>query len=246
MTNFGQQKTESEIVKRIDLLFYELIDVCDVNGSYLGSKDQFSSLFYEDLSSVYCNNILTKEIYLPKKCLFGEEFITEECKMNYCCAAVAALNVLGQYGCFNTKDVNSISWAYGTICSMGNVKKLNEQYVMNQELIGGVVATFAKWYGGKSIPYTSKNNPQLSFFIDAVDKKYSSILGVTTTFGKGITGHAVSVVGYLKFKPVMYGEDRCYLAVASGWGYIGDMEYILYDKINVISSYGIVFQSRYK
>lgn len=245
MTNFGQQKTKDKLVKKIDLFSYELENVCN-DCNYLGSKDQFNSLFYEDLDTVYCNNILTKEKYLPKTCLFGKEYITDECKMNYCCAAVAVLNVLGQYGCYNTKDLNSVSWAYGTIYSMGNVRKLNGQYVMKQEMMGNVTATFAKWYCGKNIPYEAKDNPKLSFFIDAVDKKYSSILGVTTTYGQDITGHAVSVIGYLNFKPIMYGDNRCYLAVASGWGYKNDIEYILYDKINVISSYGVVFFDRIK
>ena len=245
MSNFEQQKTDSKIVKKVDLLYYELEDISD-NNYYLGSKDQFHSLFYEDLLPVYCNNLLIKEKYLPKYCLFGEEYITDVCKMNYCCAAVAALNVLGQYGCFNVKNSESVKWAYGTIYSMGNVRKLNKQYVMNQEMIGGVVSTFAKWYGGMTIPYRGKENPEISFFTEAVDKRYPLILGVTTSCGDGVSGHAVSVIGYLNFKPIMYGENRCYLAVASGWGYNSDIEYILYDKINVISSYGVVFTHRYK
>lgn len=246
ISNFKQQKNDSMIVKKIDFLYYELEDIGNNNFNYLGSKDQFHSLFYEDLLPVYCNNLLIKEKYLRKFCLFGEKYITDECKMNYCCAAVAALNVLGQYGCFNVKDLESVKWAYGTIYSMGNVRKLNKEYVMNQEMIGGVVSTFAKWYSGKSIPYTRRYNPGISFFTEAVDKRYSSILGVTTSCGNGVAGHAVSVVGYLNFKPIMYGENRCYLAVASGWGYKDDIEYILYDKINVISSYGVVFTHRYK
>lgn len=241
-TKFECDRNSNKLIRKIDEFTYILEDIKDEGSIYMASKTDIDSIFLDDISIEYSTYVIEKERYIPKKVTFGEEYITKVCKNNYCCAAVAILNVLGQLNCYDIASVNSVNWAYSTIYSMGNVKKMGTDYVMDRNQIGGVTAMFAKWYGNKTIPYSAKKNPKLDYFIDAVDKKYSSILGISTKSQGGVAGHAVSVIGYLKLKPIVYGSNKCYLAVASGWGKIGDIEYILYDKINVLSTYGVVFQ----
>ncbi len=238
---FGCEEITDKIAKKVDEFTYELNDYQE-GVQYVASKHDLMDIFFDNFELVYCSYILKKEKYIPNRVQFGEDYINKKCNKNYCCAAVAILNVLGQYKCYNTNSDSSVSNAYTDIYNMGGVKKLNEEYVMDQTKMGQVVADYAKINKNKNIPYQSKKNPDMDFFVDAVDKKYSSILGITSKCGGGVAGHAVSVTGYLEFTPVTHGNDKRFLAVASGWGEIGDTEYILYDEIDVYSKYGVKFQ----
>lgn len=117
--------------------------------------------------------------------------------------------------------------------------------------MGHSVATFAKQKKGLTVNYSSKDNPSLDFFTSAVNSGYSSILGVSTSCTNGghtgIAGHAYSVIGYKNYAPCNSGgSPKIYLRVASGWGYMGNTEYILYNSINVISKYGVVWKYKSK
>lgn len=253
---FDGELSDDKIIRKVDIFKYELVDIEEMDFNYLATKDDLFDLFlYEIPEPVYHNYYLKKEKYIPRHCSFGEEYIENILGSDYCCVVVAMLNVCGGYNFFNKKDVGSINWAYGTLWSMAQVKQVGDGYVANQECMGGVVSQFAKWYAGKDIPYTTKNNPKLSFFIDAIDKKYSSILGITSYYyetdekgnkNKRMAGHAVSVEGYLKFEPIVYGTTKYYLYVSTGWGTINDTKYVLYDNLDVISTYGVTFQYAFK
>lgn len=268
MTQFNEMPDEHEnmIVKKIDAINYELVENRDDMVAGKEVTDSLFDIFILDFPDpVYYNYTLKKYKNIGRHCAFGEEFI-EQTDEKYCCGVLAMLNVCGAYNIFNKKDINEAKWAYDTLWSMSNVKKIKVikdkdleigdeeryQYVIDQKVMGGVVSQFAKWYGGKEIPYTRKENPSLNFFIEAVDKKYSSILGVTTIEKEngeiGELGHAVSVEGYYVFEPlnsIVYGGTQTYLAVASGWG-DDHYEYILYDKVNMESTYGVVFCRNFK
>ena len=57
----------------------------------------------------------------------------------------------------------------------------------------------------------------------------------------------LTVIGYKNFAPCNSGgTSKVYLKVATGWGNVGDTEYILYNSINVISKYGIVWEYKPK
>lgn len=252
LTHLGQEVPDGKIIKKVDLLNYE---IDEDNRTYLAAKTNLFTMFFEDLDIAYSSNILTHEKYIPNICSFGEDYITDILGTNYCCAAVAVLNVLMQYERYDPDSATPIEDTYAAIWSVGGVEKIKVkdedgkfeyEYVMDQEVMGFVVREMSVWYGYERIQFSEKENPKVSFFTDAVDKKYASILGIVTTTGSGIAGHAVNVVGYLKFKPITYGNESCYLAVATGWGYEDDIEYLLYDKIDVVSTYGVKFLSKIK
>lgn len=217
------------------------MDLCNTSIVYLASRTEFDDLFVFNLDDVFEKNNLIKKKSLPNQICFGQTYIENTLKDKYCCAAVAILNVLGQYDRFDVKNDAVVGNYYSCIWSLGGVKKLNVSYVMNQQKMGWIVRDMSRWYGDKEIQYREEKNPKLSFFKEAIDKKYASILGVTTKDSGTITGHAVSVIGYLEFS-----NGECYLEVASGWGNKYLKGYILYDEINAISTYGVMFLQKCK
>lgn len=180
--NFQIDKQDNNVIKKVDALQYELFECEDAGVNYLGNKDDLFDIFLEEIPVSIYHNYYVKEKYIPKRCAFGETYVTNKLGMEYCCAVTAMLNVCGEKNFFDANDINSTAWAYGTLWSMIQVKKISGEYVANQEDMGAVVSQFAKWYAGKDVPYRRKENPKMSFFIDAVDKKYSSILGVTSYY----------------------------------------------------------------
>lgn len=240
-TYIGKKITENQIIKKIDFMKYEVVDLSDTTITYMGSRTELKDVFIDDLIEVHGQKKLIKEKYIPNTSYFGQDYIEEILKDKYCCAAVAILNVLAQYDRFDINNEAVVGNTYSWIWSLGGVKKLNDIYVMNQEIMGWIVRDMSRWYGGKEIQYREKENPKLSFFKEAVDKKYVSILGVTTKNKGTLTGHAVSVTDYLEFD-----NGKCYLAIASGWGTVEDIQYILYEEIKVIFTYGVMFLSKCK
>lgn len=247
---FPNEVYKDKVVIYVDEFNYCLKNQDEMQGVELESKiDNLSNLqylFLESYGFMDYSYYERKTIFLPNHCLFGEDYI-EQLGLNYCCASVAILNVLGHYKCFDVNNPDSIRWAYGTINSMGGVKKRGKMYVMNQENMGYVVTTFAKWYGGiKEMPYSTRDNPSINYFIEAIDKRHSSILGIVTKDYDDdgnpiIVGHAVTVIGYIKFEHILYGNQKYFLAVCTGWNN-NVIEYLSYNDMNAYSTYGAVFK----
>ena len=163
-SNINEEITESQIIRKIDFMEYEVVDICDTSITYLGSRTPILDNFIYDLVDVHENNKLLKEKYIPNTSYFGELYIEETLGDKYCCVAVAILNVLAQYNRFDENNIVEVANTYASIWGLGGVKKFNDLYVINQEIIGWIVRDMSRWYGGKEIQYREKENPRLSFF----------------------------------------------------------------------------------
>lgn len=246
---FNVNELDNKHIEKIDGIEYKIVDDDTTGNNYVASaiekyiltKDDLFNIFYQNLDFMGGSYYASAWNNLPRYSSYGEDFLVNF-DDEYCCATMAMLNVVTQYNCYNRNNTDNIDWAYCTLWSMGGVKKFNGEYVMDQTQIGHTVHDFAKWYGGKEIPYESKNDPTSSFFVNAINNGYSSIMGIQTRCGDGLAGHAMSVVGYKKFKSVTNGRTKTFLKVATGWEYMGDIEYILFDELNVQSTYGVVFK----
>ncbi len=257
-TYFPEENLENKKVIFKDEFTYDLVDYensTDEVGAFydksINKTNELFSIFLDNYQYILNDYKLALSRYIPRVYKFGQDYC-DEINKEYCCAAVAILNVLAHYNCFKTWDKDSILWAYYTIYSMGGVKKYGQEYVMNQNNIGYVVSTFAKWYGKiNNMPYSAQNNPSSAFFVDAVNNKYPSILGISTKCYSDdnkrweICGHAVTVYGYLRFKSKKNNSSKYFLCVANSWD-TGIIEYIAYDDIRLHSSYGIKFMHVYK
>lgn len=244
--HFNRLPQYGEIVLKIDMLHYEIVDGDGINYVGSGSNDDIFDIFIDEIPDPMFLNFTMNFKSTGRVCRFGEDKI-EEIGADYCCGVVAMLNVCGGYRPFNTNKLTETYNAYKKLWSYSDVKKIDGDYVMDQTKMGSALSSYYKDVKGKKIPYQEKNNPSIDFFLDAIDKKYSSILGVISKSGNSKTGHAVCVEGYYIFEPlneIVYGKRQVFLSVASGWG--TDVEYIWYDKVNVDSTYGVVFMQSYK
>lgn len=220
-----------------------------VNYSY----DDIFNISGDIPDNIAYTHYLKTENYLKMPARYGEQYITNCLKCPYSCAVTAMLNVCANNKFFNVTTESNRKKAYEELFILSGTKydkNLNE-YLTDQTRMGYSVAMFARNNKGVSLNYTRKNNPSVNFFTSAINKGYSSILGITTSCRNGnkvgIAGHAYSVIGYKHFAPCYSnGKSKIYLKVATGWGDLGDTEYILYNNINVISKYGVVWEYKPK
>ncbi|MBD5136774.1 MAG: hypothetical protein HDT39_12555 [Lachnospiraceae bacterium] len=220
-----------------------------------------STLSYDDIfdisgdipDTIAYTHYLKYDKSLDNPARYGEEYITGTLNEPYACAVTAMLNVCANNRFFDVTTVKGRKKAYEDLWLLSGTKlnKGTGEYVTDKNQIGHSVAMFAKQNKGITVNYSSKNNPSLSFFTSAINNGYSSILGVSTSCTNGghtgIAGHAYSVIGYKNYAPCKSGDSsKIYLRVASGWGNLGDTQYILYNSINVISKYGTVWKYKPK
>lgn len=246
MECFGRDLESDEVVSKIDLLNYEIIDSEEINYVGSGENDNIFDIFIDDFPDPMYINYTMSFKSTGRICRIDETRI-DEIGGDFCCGVVAALNVCGGYELFDKTSAAQTYNAYKKLWYYSDPIKQDKEYVMNQANMGNAVASYYKEIKGKEIPYKEKENPSVDFFIDAIDKKYSSILGVICSSSKGKTGHAVCVEGYYIFEPineVVYGESQVFLSVATGWE--SEVKFIWYDKVNVDSTYGVVFMQSYK
>lgn len=244
--HFNRLPEYGEIVNKIDMLQYEIIEGNEINYVGNGNNDDLFDIFFGEFPEPMYHNYNIRYKSIGRICRINEDKI-EEMGENYCCGVVAMLNVCGGYKLFDAKRVTQIYNAYKKLWSYSDVQYIDKQYVMDQKKLGSALSSYFKDVTGEKIPYKEKNNPTVDFFVDAVDKKYSSILGIVSSSGGVKGGHAVCVEGYYIFEPlneIVYGKPQIFLSVASGWDTVA--QYIWYDKINVDSTYGVVFMRSYK
>lgn len=234
------------MIVKIDTLNYEIVDKATVNYVASGENDDIFDIFIEDFPEpMYCNYTMNCKT-IGRICRIDETKI-KEVGGEYCCGVVAMLNVCGGYGLFDKTRATQIYSAYKKLWDYSDVKKVDDEYAMAQTKMGKALSSYYKDIKGKTIPYKEEENPSVDFFMDAIDKKYSSILGVYSKSKNGKSGHAVCVEGYFIFEPVnevVYGESQVFLYVATGWE--SEARYIWYDKVNLDSTYGVVFMKSYK
>lgn len=245
MEYFNRLPESEEKIVKVDMLNYEIVGNTTIN--YLSNRyyDDLFDIFLHDFPEPMYNNFTMSCKTIGRFCRIGEDKIVA-LGGKYCCAVVAMLNVCGAYGLFNKTKDDQIYSAYKKLWGYSDIKQVgteDPEYGMDEEKMGKVLSKYYKDVTRKDIPYKNEKNPSLDFFIDAVDKKYASILGVYTTCENEKCGHAVSVEGYFVFEPlneIVYGERQVFLYVADGWS--DDPKYIWYDKVNVESTYGVVFR----
>lgn len=236
-------------------------DIIDINELNEIGYSGISTYKYDDIfdisgkipDSIVYTHYLKTENYLVNPARYGENYITNYLKEPYACAVTAMLNVCANNRFFDVTSEKSRKKAYEDLWLLSGTKYNNNtgDYVTDKSKMGSSVAMFARQNKGISVNYTRSNNPSLSFFTSAVNKGYSSILGITTSCTNGnhtgIAGHAYSVIGYKIFEPSRSNySKKIYLRVATGWGTLGDEGYILYNNINVISKYGVVWKYKPK
>lgn len=220
-----------------------------------------STLSYDDIGNISGEvpdeisetHYLKYDKIIANPARYGGDYITATLKEPYACAVVAMLNVCANNRFFDVTTAKGRKKAYEDLWLLSGTKlnKSTGEYVTDKNQIGHSVARFAKQNKGITVNYSSKNNPSLSFFMSAVNNGYSSILGISTACTNnghtGIAGHAFSVIGYKNYAPLKSGDStKIYLRVVSWWGNLGDTEFILYNGINVISKYGIVWKYKPK
>lgn len=90
-----------------------------------------------------------------------------------------------------------------------------------------------------SCSYTTKSNPSVSFFVNAVKNNLSSTLSmrILTTSGE-TSGHTVSVVGYCK--TYYSAATHTYVIVANGW-YSDAPVFIDYNNVDFVNTYGVTY-----
>ncbi len=243
MEYFERLPKEGEIIVKVSALNYEIKDkTVNYVSSNNDNDDDIFDIFIDDFPDPMYYNFTKKCKTIGRFCRIDEDKI-EDIGADYCCGVIAMANVCGGYGFFDKTKNTEIYKAYKKLWSYADVKKVDGEYAMDQNKIGKAMQKYYKDKTGKTLPYEQKENPTTQFFIDAVDKKYSSILGVYSKREGGKSGHAVSVEGYFIFEPlneIVYGEKQIFLSVATGWD--SEQKYIWYDKVNLDSTYGVVFK----
>lgn len=247
--HFGRLLDSNEIILKTDMLNYEIKDVSDICylGSGGGNDDDLREIFIDDFPEPMYLNFTMRCKSTGRICRFDEDTIIEKLKQNYCCAVVAMLNVCGGYRLFDINDTDSSTAAYKHLWKYSDVKYLDGEYAMDQTKMGRALAKYYRDKTGSDIPYRTKSNPTVDFFVDAVDKKYSSILGMTSRQDGGKCGHAVCVEGYFVFEPInesVYGKSQVFLSVATGWD--KQVRYLWYDTARLESTYGVVYMNTFK
>lgn len=243
--NFGRLPEEDEKIVKSGTLDYEIASD-NLAIKYVASKsnninDDLFDIFIDDFPDPMYVNFKMSCKTIGRYCRITEGEL-DELGLRFCCGSVAILNICGAYGLFDKTDDTQLQKAYKKIWGYCNIKYQDEEYTMPQGQMGKALAKYYKSVTGKQIKYTEKNNPKIDFFTEAVDKKYSTILGVYSREDDGLYGHAVSVEGYFVFEPLneqAYGERQIFLQVASGWE--KEARYIWYDKVNLDSTYGVKY-----
>ncbi|MDE6253545.1 MAG: hypothetical protein K2M78_13095 [Lachnospiraceae bacterium] len=224
---------------------------------YKMGYNPISTLSYDDIfdisgdlpDTIAYTHYLKYENYLANSAAYGEGYITRSLKEPYACAVTAMLNVCANNKFYNDKNYKIRKKAYEDLWLLSGTKynKNTGEYGTDKNKIGYSVAQFARQNRGVKINYSTKSNPSVTYFVSAINNGYSSILGISSacTDGghTGVAGHAYSVIGFKSYAPCNnVGNSKIYLKVATGWGTIGNTEYILYNEINVISKYGTVWK----
>lgn len=107
-------------------------------------------------------------------------------------------------------------WDYSDT-SVESVKNGVTYGLTSNQKVGPGLVSFLRSKGVDNVSYEFKSDPDISFFVNAVDELKVSIVCTTLNTSLGKKGHAVAVEGYIYFRNNNNGSTMRCLCVANTW-----------------------------
>ena len=192
-----------------------------------------------DIADVYQNYQHVSGNTISEFVSFTEEEI-EQMTGRYACA-VSALTACA--GCYNILNWGNIKSDYLSLWSLtGTTTSSTSGSIIygstEDSKIGPGFSKFAK-NKGKTITYSSANNPSYSFFTNTIDRGDVGIFAARLKLNDGsLSGHAMAVQGYAKIRKLSNGSTINTLMIYDGWYLDGRFLNINYAYYN---SFGVSF-----
>lgn len=192
-----------------------------------------------DIADVYQNYQHVSGNTISEFVSFTEEEI-EQKTGRYACA-VSALTACA--GCYNILNWGNIKSDYLSLWSLtGTTTSSTSGSIIygstEDSKIGPGFQKFAK-NKGKTITYSSANNPSYSFFTNTIDRGDVGIFAARLKLNDGsLSGHAMAVQGYAKIRKLSNGSTINTLMIYDGWYLDGRFLNINYAYYN---SFGVSF-----
>lgn len=221
-------------------------DVSNDEHFVMSTKYQYSDDIYiyknNWTSSKYKVNESSKVIlkkFTERPNLLSEGYI-EKVTGKYACSITALLQIaymehLTIYGDADVKKVYNDLWSICKIKTSEIVDGITIGYGdFNASKVGFLKYAIKNGYPG-TFDYGIQYSPSTTWIKNHLSSNHPILLGYEIKTNKGISAHAISVLGYMKAKKVSSGVTSDYIMVYNGWD--SSVSYINYSTVDFVDSY---------
>ena len=208
------------------------------NSSTTTKYSSFSKIWSSGVPGQVTETATYIKQYSKPKSLISESSV-ENATNKYACAVVALTEIAQQENISNSSLKTTFNNLWNKTGTTIDHTMSGITYGTTQD---SKLASGMKSYAtsrNASCTCTTKSNPPVSFFVNAVKNNLSSTLSMRILKTSGETsGHTVSVVGYCK--SYYSAVTHTYVIVANGW-YSDAPVFIDYNNVDFVNTYGVTY-----